>query len=499
MRDLLDLVKIVTKAKLRSVELIGSEDGRTSKLEEFYNLLVEERFKDDDEAAAYFYGGDKRSPSYQKLRKMLKDRLINYLFIIDLKQPSYTDRQTAYYECYREWAAAKILFGKYARDAAVPLARKILKIARKYEITELIVDVCHTLRLYHGTIEGDHKKFQQYNKGFKLYEEIWREENRAEEYYIELSIAFINSKATKTEFQDKARAYYDQVREAMDKHDSYYLHLCGRLIEISIYTSVNDYENTLDVCDRGIAFFDKKPFVANVPLQVFHYQKFICHVQMRQFEQALAEAELCLQHMEEGSFNWFKVFELYFLLYMHSREYEEAEEVFQRATTHDDFQKLPSNIQETWKISEAYLYFLEKADQLSAGEPRHDKFRLARFLNEIELFSKDKQGMNIPVILVELLIRLVDKDYDGYIDRREAVNKYRQRYLKDEETQRSNLFLQMLLQVPKCDFNREEVEEKTAETYQNLQELSIDIANQTHEIEVLPYEHLWEIVQGCLA
>lgn len=309
MKDLTDLAQIVTKTKLRSVELIGNDTGEgTSKLQEFYDLVSEGRFADDDEAAEHFYGKGKgkNHPSYQKLRKTLKDRLVNSLFVIDLKQASYSSRQKAYYEAYKEWGAAKILFGKNARTAAAGLGRKLLKIARKSEFTELVVDICHTLRLYHGTIEGDYKKYQQYNEEFKHYEQLWIAENRAEEFYIDLSIGFINSKATKTDFKDKALEYYEQVREAMDTYDSYQLHLCGRLIEVSIHTSVNEYEETIGVCDRAIAFFEKKSFTPRIPLQVFLYQKFICHVQLRQFEAAKAAAKACLPYLEEGAFNWLR-------------------------------------------------------------------------------------------------------------------------------------------------------------------------------------------------
>ncbi len=501
MKDLIDLTQIVTKTKLRSVELIGNSGNGSSRLQEFYDLLSEGRFCDDDEAARFFYESDKQSPSYQKLRKTLKDRLVNSLFIIDLKQASYNDRQKAYYECYKDWAAAKILFGKNARVAAVSLSRKILKIAKKYEFTELAIDICHTLRLFHGTIEGDFKKYQQYNKDFKAYEKLWLEENRAEEFYIDLSIGFINSKATKTEFQDKAREYYQQVENALSQYHSYQLHLCGRLIEISIHTSVNDYRNTLEVCDRAIAFFDKKKFVARIPLQIFHYQKFICHVQLREFEKAKQSAETCLKYLEPGSFNWFKLHELYFLLYMHSGEYQKAEDILELAMANENFDGLPENIQETWKISEAYLYFLEYTGQLEAKQGKEKEgrnFRLAKFINEMEVFSKDKQGMNISILIIELLLGMAEEKYDRLIDRVEAVDKYRTRYLQEEQVQRSNYFLKMLLQVPRCAFRREEVGPKVEEELQALRAVPLEMANQTFEIEVVPYEKLWEIVLEIL-
>lgn len=501
MRNLVDLAQIVTKTKLRSVELIGEPGDGISKLQEFYDLVSEGRFADDDEAAGHFYGKNKNYPGYQKLRKTLKDRLVNSLFIIDLKQASYNDRQKAYYEAYKEWAAAKILFGKHARTAAAGLGRKLLKIARKFEFTELIVDICHTLRLYYGTIEGDYKKYQQYNEDLRYYEQLWIAENRAEEFYIDLSIGFINSKATKADFQEKALGYYGQVRQNLEQYDSYQLHLCGRLIEVSIHTSVNDYENTLDVCNRAIAFFEKKDFAARVPLQVFQYQKFICHVQLRQFEAAKESARACLEYLEEGSFNWFKLYELYFLLYTHSGQYEQADEILNKAMGHPAFGGLPENIQETWKISEAYLYFLECAGHLPAeeGEGQNGRsFRLSKFLNEMEVFSRDKQGMNIPILIIELLLGIAQKKYDELIDRVEAMEKYRSRYLRDEGVERANRFLRMLLQLPKNAFRREEALAKAREDQMALEAMPVEMANQTFEIEIIPYEKLWEMALEIL-
>lgn len=86
-----------------------------SKIQEFYDLLQESGIEDEDEAAQLLYGTGKQAPSYQKLRSVVKNRMISALFLIDLKQASYKDRQRAYYECYRDWAAAKMLFGKQAR------------------------------------------------------------------------------------------------------------------------------------------------------------------------------------------------------------------------------------------------------------------------------------------------------------------------------------------------------------------------------------------------
>lgn len=501
MKDLMELSQIVTKTKLNTLELPGILGPRNSKLQQFYDLILDGRFKEDEDASLFFYAKEKLDPAYQKLRKTLKDRLTNLLFLIDLDAPAYTDRQKAYYECYKEWAAAKILYGKNARTAANSLSRKILKIARKYEFTELRLDICHNLRLYYGTIEGDVKMFQQYNEEFNAAVQLWLEENKAEELYILLIIGFINSKSTKKDFQETARVYHQQLIPALEKFDSHQLHFYGRLIEVAIYTSVNDYLNTLNVCNAAIAFFEQKEFTANTALNVFQYEKLICYLQLRQFNEAITTADLCLNYLEEGTFNWFKLYELYFLVYMHSTRYAEAAERLKTALEHPSFDKLPENIQETWKIFEAYTFFLETIGLLeNNGQegPLHKNFRMTKFLNEMRVFSKDKQGMNIPILMLEILMAIGKKQYSELIDRLEAIDKYRRRYLNGTETERTNLFLKMLLQLPKNGFQKDSIVLKTQDCLKALNVLPIEIANQAHEIEIIPYEKLWQIVLNTI-
>lgn len=497
MKDLIDLVNLVTRPKLRSIELIGEPRKAGAKLTEFYDKIVKGEFLNDDAAAQSFYHTNKQAPGYKKLRKNLKDRLINALFLIDLKQASYTDRQKAYYECYKEWAAAKILFGKNARSAALSITTKLLKVVRKYEFTELLVDICHTLRLYHGTIDGDFEKYQHYNTELKEAEKIWHEEILAEEYYIELNIINAHSKASKAEYQSSAKNYYTQLKSALNTWDTYHLHLYGRLIESYIYASVNEHNHTLKVCDNAITFFLAKKYVAAVPLQVFYYQKAVCYVQLNELQAAINALELSLQYVQNGQFNWFKAQELKFIIYLHQQNYVEGWSVLNLVFKQGNYGSLPRQIKEIWKIAEAYmaaLYQMGKLELSSADQSRLSKFRVSRFLNEMQVYSKDKQGMNIHALILEMWFYLIQGEKDKFFIRYEAIDKYRIRYLREKEVERCNLLLKLLLSIPKAAFIKTDVRKRTQKDLHKLRTLSIERSRQTLEMELLPYEYLWAFV-----
>ncbi|MCB0528632.1 MAG: hypothetical protein KDC65_09175, partial [Saprospiraceae bacterium] len=70
--------------------------------------------------------------------------------------------------------------------------------------------------------------------------------------------------------------------------------------------------------------------------------------------------------------------------------------------------------------------------------------------------------------------------------------QYCYRHLRGEDTQRSYNFLKMLLQIPMGQFDRKMVEPKAARYLEKLRAIPLQLANQTHEIEIIPYEDLWD-------
>ena len=230
-----ELTFIVSRKKLSAVELLT--EGNDTLLSQLYNGVATGSIVDDQGADQTLFPPDGHSQNYQKLKSVLKNRLIDYLFLIDLNEPHYNDRQKAYYECCKKWAAVKILLGKNARTSAVSLCLNIIKQAERFEFTELILDISRMLRLHYGTRKGNVKKYEQYNELFQEYEKLWSVENKAEGLYSGLVLYYVNSKASRPEIEEMARAYYDQLAGYLEKHNSYRLRFSTFFIQLAIYMS----------------------------------------------------------------------------------------------------------------------------------------------------------------------------------------------------------------------------------------------------------------------
>lgn len=501
MRELKELALMIDPSELRmTTNNLLAFDG-DSKLANLYKGLVEGLYNSDDEAITDLYPGNPKTGGYRKLKSTLKKRLKDAVLLFDERKKDFTDYQKAYYQCYKEWAVVKILLGQNAREAAVDVALSVFKKARKFEFTDLVMDIASVLRLHYGARLGDPDKFKFYNKIFKQYRDLYFLEEEAQEAYIDLIINYVNNRSPKSEQHEQALAAVERLKPENKFQESRQLQLCRFLIELMAATTVYDYPTALEVCTRAIEFFNNKPYDIKLPLQIFYYQQLVCHVQLGQFEKGKVTAGKCLSVMMDGSFNWFKFQELYIILAFHTQEYEEAVQIFEQTTQHQRFEFLPDNVAEIWKIYQAYLYFLMisgKIKEMPNPGGEFEGFRLGKFLNEVMIFSKDKSGLNAAILIAQIMILISESRFDESIDRIETTQQYCYRYLQTEYTQRTYLFLKMLLKVPHLGFDKAVILQKTQKTFDQLEAIPLEVANQAVEIEIIPYELLWEYLLDAL-
>lgn len=491
MEVLQELVFLIGKNKKRGVELLNVQED--SNLFRLFQGVLNNEFLNDADAYTALFKTQKQDQNYQKLKHSLKSRLLDCLFLIDLNEPHYNDRQKAYYECYKNWAIVKILLGKDARNSAITISHNILRQAQRFEFSELVMDISRILRLHYGTRKGNLKKYEQYNALFQKYERLWMMENRAEMYYTELVLNYVNSKATKPELEEMAAKFYEEIVDYLEEGDSYRLRFSLYFIHLNQHMSKNDYEKSIEIAEEAIEYFESKDYQATTPILIFAYQLLVCFTQLKKYEAGRKIVELCQGMVNEGSFNWFKFQENYFLLAMHSEQYQEAYRILLQTFAHPRFTYLPAPVIEVWKIFEAYTHYLILVNkiELKDGEAP-SSFKLNKFLNEIPIYSKDKRGLNISILVIQILFLVLNGRYELAANRIDSVRKYAYRYLTKDHTYRSNCFIKMLCKLPSAHYHKVAVSRKAGDLLKKLYQVPLEVANQAHDVEVIPYEQLWE-------
>lgn len=492
-----DLVRIITRNKVKQIEVLGNPGQEGSRTEEFYDAISKERLTSDEEAAKYFFGTTEKDPNYRKLRNKLIRQLINTSFFIDVQQPMFNERSKAQYHCYRDYAAAFILRTRDAHKSSVYLLQQVLEQSLKFEFTELTADICRQLLTQYALTPGDQTSHERYRALHRTYEEKRYWEVKALDYHEDLIHHYITNRSTSKEIHQLATTYLDELMPLSDKIDTIQFYLFVFSIAVVKYLSVNDCQMTIHICDQALEIIQKRKSSYNGALISFAIQKLACLTQLRVFDDEDEIGKFCLSLVEEGGFNWFRVMELQFYNRIYAKKYAASLNVFTTAVQHPRHALLSGSVRDVWTLCGGYLHLLAKLGQIDSKKVESivGFFRPVKFQNDFEVMDKEKAGMNIPLILLPVMHSIATGAYEDEFGRSiEALDKYRKRYLENDTNRRSAIFLKMLLALAKKEFEGSQAERKMEKEWAQLKQLPPQMAGQNFAVEIIPYEDLWEML-----
>jgi hypothetical protein len=379
---------------------------------------------------------------------------------------------------------------------AIELLHKVLKRAELIELTPVILETLQLLRHHYGVIVGDRKQFEAYNEQIERYAGLYMAEIRADGFLEDLLSHYVRDKSTKMHHLEKARRYEAELKGLLQTAQSHKLHHRYYFTEVAKKMIANDYQATVRACLQAIGHFRQLDHIPDAFVRPYLYQLVVSYIQLQEYQKGEEAIRNLLGMLEPGQSNWFRAMELFCVLALHSKDYEKADKVWNESTAHPGFRSLYPASKEPWHIMEAFIHFTYQAGKTAKNCPAspHSRFRRARFLNEVPVFSKDKRGYNIPILIIQILFLLHQGDTDTVYERLEAISRYAIRHFRRGEHYRTNCFIRMLNQLPKAYFRRKEVERRTRHHFEQLQNVPLGLAREAHEIEIIPYEDLWELV-----
>lgn len=500
MEYLKDLISVIDKNKIKHIEIIGNGLAKDQKLYRLYDGILKDEFSSDSQACRKLYGTNELNKGYRNLKSRLEKRVLNTLFFIDLNASSYNELQKAYYNCYKNLAATKFLANRGARKASVKLSEKTLKIALKFELYDIAIDLLKDLRTYYGTLLGDQKKLKEYNNIFKTLKEDRDYEELAREMYDHLASHFVHSKTIKPSQIKMAKTYAKELEPLLKKSSYRQFRLFAHTILVLRYQIENDHQGTINACNQALHFFQNQTYKSKVPIFNFLFKRLNGYIQTKQYEVADLDAKHCLTLVNEGSVNWFIVSQFYILLLFHSQRIQEGFEFYRKVRAIRNKKKSRFEIgKEFWNIIEAFIdYFIKIGKIEIPPNKRKPRFDSKSFIKSVPAFSKDKRGMNIMILVLQILFLLDEKNEDEVIERMETLRYYSSRYLRKNDDFRSNCFIKMFLKIPESNYNRIALERNTKDLFKKLKSKPLDVADKPIEMEIIPFEMLWEMVLKSL-
>lgn len=500
MRDLYELVSLVSKNKTKNIEVIGQGEKKLSnKVNELYEALLEGRIE-SEEAAIEEYFGNCSNPreAFRKARTKLKEKLINTVFFIDLNKTKFSDEQRAYYSCQKEYAALMILMGRGAwKKLTIEMGERLLKVATKYEFTDIVVNILKLL-LEQYMLTGNTKKLSKASSMLERYLAMQHAEAMAERYYCELAVTLVKSKASHGDRERQAQRYVESLERVPAEHRS--LRFMRKYFDVRFfrYALVHDYPHMLETLEQALkTLLVHQEKLSPSNFIVLRQYMAACQLHLGLYQDAEKNLDEALKLLPPYTISWFNNMAYRIQLHFHQEQYQKAAQIFFNSFYRPEAQRLPAIYKEWWRIIEAFFHFLimvGKVKPTLKQESLIKRFKLSRFMNEVVEFSKDKQGANITILALQIMFLLATNRHDEVLDRIEALKAYASRHLRKNETYRSSCFIRMVSQLPLGHFSKKPVYLRARRYINKLENMPLRKARQSSELELIPYEQLWTLI-----
>jgi hypothetical protein len=500
MNSLRQIISVVNRKRISKIEIFDKTllSTKDSKFTQLYEAIESGKINSDKEASLLLYG-EEDSSNYRKLKSRFHKRLLNTLFFLDLNGVNRgSEYRYNHYSCTKALMHAKLLrfFGGFSAGA------KVVKLkyssARKYLYYDILAEYSLFLLQFYS-LSGNVRAVKEEVSNYRKYKDYADSENRGKLVYF-LSIVEIVKSGTVT--KNALELLKSGIKELQHEVDNYptsinVFHL--QILKFQLFEATYDYENLLEECDNTFNLLSNSKYFTKSKIGIVTFKKLTACLNLRMYDEGVDLYYKSSNTFLEGSYNWFMIRSYGLILALHYGNRDMAYSIYNDAAKEKLSRFMTQPTKESWAILGAYSHFLlqlhDEYDQYKSYETLN-KFRLYKFLNEVPIYSKDKSGYNVSLLIIQYIFSLLNGDYESIIQKIDSLKVYRSRYLKDEIFKRPYTFIGMLLKVEKEGFNISRIKRVCAKDYNAI------VKNRTgggpdsenwpvHEWEIIPFERLW--------
>ncbi len=502
MKTLLEIAKILTKKKIAKIEILDEQvlKQKDSKFGKFYEGLLTGKIESDEDAAQLLYEkADASDAKYRQLKSRFRRRLLNTLFFLDINLPLASTFEQAYVNCNKELTLAEILLSYKATSSAAVLCRQVLTTALKFHFTEIILKTTRHLRKI-AIEEGDDKGFQYYNKLTLQYAHVLEAEMKAEQLGL-VALEMYKSNACKQECVTKLSAYANELVKLSEDFASPRIHFQMYYIWSVYYEMIYDFEGMLEVSQNAQYYFDKNEiYFSHEEKSIFTLKTLSAYFHLGNYEAGKKHVENSLTALSEEMPEWIDFMEYFLLLSLKTDHLINAIAIFNKVMNSAILKNLDEDRRAKWELFEAALHYLvEKQDANAALLPRNRRkiFKISDFINRPVQYTHRLNALYVQRLSFQLLFLLQRKSYQGISERIDLLQNFAKYELKKEGYERAYHFVKLLQQLEKSNFSVENL--KNAKKYlELLQQIPHHYRGRMADLEVLPYEQLWQMILNHL-
>lgn len=493
MEDLKRLVSIVTKRKQRQYPLLElkSINENSSKENIFFRYIKKGIVHVDDDASNLIYGTKSDDDRFRMLKSRLKQKLLNHLFFLDFTENNQKVSNQYEQECIQQLHQARMLMFTGEFKIAKSLVLKALTTAQRCEFTRYIVSSLEELvRIYSDNCQPH--LFDEVINDLKKYRALYAAEEAAAEHYYFIKMMIVksvNSRKRNLETAAESIAYLEKIW-AETKSYNVFQYLLKLMLLYKELTG--DFAGIIPILEKvelgkfqGVTL-NVNRLEAN---QIISSMAF-AYFRAKDYQSGINYVEKHLDVFDPVSTEWFDFREIYFLLSVYNKNYPACFDIIDSVFENRNFDKFDEEVRDKWKLYNAYIHLLQSGSY-------YLKNNYANILTDIPEYDKDREGFNAAILILQFMFYVDQRELDKLVEIRDELKSYMSNHFKENFSYRSRTFYKLINIVVENELDFKGVQLKSRYLVKKLSENQI-VGNAYTELEIVPYEHLWEIIFGKL-
>lgn len=487
--SLLFLIENISKSQFEKFKNSLNKD----ELQLFEGLLAQD-LQTDSIAALKVFNVKSNSIAYQKTKNSLQKRINGETLFIDSTIHNLPKIYKITLEQNNIEALIKVYEAFNKTELNISIIENNFQTAYIYYLHSSVLAMCRRLVFHYGNVDHKPQKLAYFNKIYFETITAFSIECLSDLYYNAINNQFgktqsidkINMKFEIERYINELKIYEYKIRSQKFHTNFYGLQMIYHHIQ-------HNYLAVVELCDKMIAYLKTLPFKSIGPLKQTLRRKATHLIMIGKYEDATNVLNESLSLEIKGSSLWVNCQYLILTIHVLKKDYKIADDYTQSLLDNKLYKSAKSIFKPLIGLINVYLY-LFKLMHVIPNNLEDGQSEVKKYMKEHVNYTKDKIGMNIPVVIAQLIEAIVQRRDAEILDRIEALKKYSSRYITKNKSLRSNCFMNMLIEVVKHNYHLVAIERHTRKYYTKLIANPKISSEEAAEIELIPYEDLWAIL-----
>jgi hypothetical protein len=395
-----------------------------------------------------------------------------------------------------------ILLSKGYTESPLMIAKALTREGKELAYADAVCEGYFCMVYYHSLRAGI-ELTKRFTKEYERWNNIRNCVKKAKLYQDEVNSWYANRWSLEKKRLKRMDMMIKELDMTRKEYNNPQIHEMYFRISMTKYEVQQSYTDIIQTALQAEEYYVQNPqFKRSQLLGGIFISAMSAYMWQEKFVSAQTYAEKTRDTIGKGTPVWFKFQELYLMLALRSSNFDLAVEIFRDTISHSLFIQTNELQLERWRLLEFYVRFISDVRFEETTFPKEDikksksKFRYLNAFVHTNLpnLMQDRDGFRVSIVFAHILYLVSRADAEGIEVRDEALRMYRKNKL-NKINYRLSIFSQMLHQLIVCDYDYEQVRDKTKNLYQQLSNIPKRYQGGVAEsLEIIPLEKLWELI-----